>query len=82
MVVEKMIKDSLLKWRCRRGMLELDLVFQRFLHTNLTSLSHDERNDLLSLLEEADQQLYTWLITKTDSDPTFHHLIEKIRTAS
>lgn len=51
-----------LAWQCRRGMLELDVILIPFLEQHFDGLS-DEQQQLFSLLlEEADPDLYTWLM--------------------
>ena len=50
-----------LRWRCRRGMKELDLLLERFLARAFDELD-DEQLDLLErLLESPDQDLLNWL---------------------
>ena len=50
-----------LRWRCRRGMKELDLLLERFLAQAFDDLN-DEQLDLLErLLESPDQDLLGWL---------------------
>ena len=39
-----------LRWQCRRGMLELDLLFSRFLDIGYADLTDDERADFVRLL--------------------------------
>ena len=36
-----------LTWHCRRGMLELDLILQRFLEKGLDKLSNEELKTLI-----------------------------------
>jgi len=51
-----------LRWQCRRGMLELDLMLGTFLNKAYASLTQTARGDFRRLLEESDQTLYEWLI--------------------
>ena len=51
-----------LRWQCRRGMLELDLMLGAFLDKAYASLIQTARADFRRLLEESDQTLYEWLI--------------------
>lgn len=50
-----------LRWRCRRGMLELDLLLQNFLDTRFASLPKSSRADFERLLNAADADLAAWL---------------------
>jgi antitoxin CptB len=51
-----------IKWRSRRGMLELDLLLNQFISTKLESLTDNEMDEVLLLLEEQDPDLYAWLM--------------------
>lgn len=57
-----------LAWHCRRGMLELDLILQRFLEQGLDKLSADELNAFDSLLSCTDPELYAWLMGQIDPE--------------
>ena len=48
---------SRLRWRCRRGMLENDLILERFLHRHGAHLSSRQANCLNDLLELSDNDL-------------------------
>lgn len=47
-----------LRWRCRRGMLELDLVLERFLGENYAQLTARQRQEFETLLELEDHELW------------------------
>ncbi|MGL5741797.1 MAG: succinate dehydrogenase assembly factor 2 [Legionella sp.] len=51
-----------LAWHCRRGMLELDLILQRFLEHHIEQLSQQEIKAFNLLLSCTDPELYAWLI--------------------
>jgi antitoxin CptB len=51
-----------LRWQCRRGMLELDLLLNRFLDTGFADLGPVERIAFNRLLGYQDQILYDWLM--------------------
>ena len=51
-----------LRWRCRRGMRELDMVFTRWLDSAWSSADDDQRKAFLTLLECEDDQIWRWLI--------------------
>lgn len=51
-----------LKWRCHRGMLELDLILQSFLEKEYMNLSPSLQADFEKLLEIEDTELYAWLM--------------------
>ena len=45
-------------WHCRRGMLELDLILQRFLERGIDKLSAKEVNAFDELLSCTDPELF------------------------
>lgn len=55
-------KKSKLTWRCRRGMLELDLLLNRFLSGALELLSEKDYDLLEIYLTAPDPDIYAWLM--------------------
>jgi len=55
-------KIAQIKWACRRGMLELDFILNEFMEQRLSNLSETEQDRLLLYLENADPDLYSWLM--------------------
>ena len=51
-----------LAWRCRRGLLELDLVLQRFVALEFTNLSRQELSALDALLALPDNDFWDLLV--------------------
>ncbi len=51
-----------LRWRCRRGMRELDLLLSRWLDRSWAAAGADSRAAFLRILEEPDPQLADWLL--------------------
>ncbi len=51
-----------LRWRCRRGMLELDLVLARFLQRHCARLTVQQLAEFDELLDLPDQDL--WLLVR------------------
>ena len=47
-----------LRWHCRRGMLELDLVLERFLEENYAGLTAQQRQEFEDLLALEDHELW------------------------
>ena len=46
-----------IRWHCRRGMLELDLVLNRFLDRHYAALGPDKVGAFAALLERTDPEL-------------------------
>lgn len=57
-----------LRWKCRRGMLELDLLFERFLSHHYATLSIQERETFDRLLTRNDAELWAWASGETPCD--------------
>ena len=60
-------------------MLELDLLLVPFAREVFESLSHPDQMLYSELLEEEDQDLFTWLMQRTPpNDPRFESIIRQI----
>jgi succinate dehydrogenase flavin-adding protein (antitoxin of CptAB toxin-antitoxin module) len=69
-----------LRWRCRRGLLELDLTLQRFVASELETLSPAERLVLAELLDYPDNDLWDVLSgRRLCEDSRLVSLVERIR---
>jgi len=51
-----------LRWKCRRGMLELDLVLLSFLDKHYDGLTVEQRQTFEKLLDEQDPTLQSWFM--------------------
>ncbi|MGW8247003.1 MAG: FAD assembly factor SdhE [Acidiferrobacterales bacterium] len=70
---------SRLQWRCRRGLLELDLVLQAFLREGYAMLTGDEKQHLDRLLELPDDTLLAYIQGREKpSDNDLKEIIKKI----
>lgn len=70
-----------LAWRCRRGMLELDIVLQQLVAEQFFSLSEQELVELDKLLDLPDNDFWS-LITNSDEvheNIALQSLLSKIR---
>lgn len=71
-----------LRWQCRRGMLELDLLLNQFLDDAYAALDHERQADFVRLLGYSDQILYDWLIGQAvPADPALGALVALIQQA-
>jgi len=67
-----------LKWKCRRGLLELDLVFERFVPT----LKDEEAESFASLLDLPDNDLWDIVAGRSDDyAPGFRAIVARLRAA-
>lgn len=51
-----------LRWQCRRGMKELDLLFARYLEASYAAAPEAEQHAFELLLGNEDPVLWSWLI--------------------
>lgn len=51
-----------LVWNCRRGMLELDLILDKFLKKGFDLLNIEQINQFTHLLTYTDPELFAWLM--------------------
>ncbi len=69
-----------LRWRCRRGLRELDLLLAPFAERQLPVLGPDEIDTLDRLLTSTDQDLQSWLLGRErPTDDSLTDLVEQIR---
>jgi antitoxin CptB len=69
-----------LRWRCRRGMLENDLILTRFLDARGDAISSDEVAALDVLLALSDNELWDLLSGRQEpADQTVVPLVEQLR---
>ena len=69
-----------LRWRCRRGMRELDQLLTRWLDREWETASETERGVFLRLLDCEDDRLWRWFLGhETASDVALDTLVQRIR---
>jgi antitoxin CptB len=56
------IDPAALRWRCRRGMRELDQLMQRYLEKGWPTADDAERGCFLRLLDCEDDKLWAWFM--------------------
>ncbi|MBP1151097.1 MULTISPECIES: FAD assembly factor SdhE [Methylocaldum] len=77
------MKAAQLRWRCRRGMRELDLLLQRYLDSAYDQAPETEKSTFIRLLDEPDERLWRYLYTDcVPIDSSLAELVLKIRSAS
>ncbi len=68
------VEREKLKWKCRRGLLELDLLLERYLR------EFPEDEELLPLLELPDNELWDIVAGRSDAyDPRLHAIVARLR---
>ena len=59
---------SRLRWRCRRGTKELDIVMNRYLNERYETASAEEQESFNALLDIEDPIIFDWLMDKTQAE--------------
>lgn len=71
--------NNRLRWACRRGMLELDVLLGNFLTEGYLQLSAAEQQQFEDLLLCEDQDLFEWLTAHKTAPPIYQNMIKKIQ---
>ena len=69
-----------LRWRCRRGMRELDQLLERWLDREWRQSPTEQRDTFLRLLDTEDDKLWRWFLGhEVAADVEVAALVERIR---
>lgn len=69
-----------LRWRCRRGMRELDQLMERYLDRRWVEAPAAERGVFLRLLDSEDDKLWRWFLGyDAPPDDELAHMVDRIR---
>ncbi|MBI5750860.1 MAG: succinate dehydrogenase assembly factor 2 [Hydrogenophilales bacterium] len=69
-----------LRWKCRRGMLELDLVLNQFLEQDYLAMDSTSKQAFETLLEAGDEELWTLITGEAASAaPELQAVMERLR---
>ena len=67
-----------LRWQCRRGLLELDLLFARFLEDRYPDLEPAAQCAFHELLKQPDQQILGWVQGQENPPNEFRNILRLI----
>jgi antitoxin CptB len=70
-----------LRWRCRRGMKELDILLSRYVDERFSGAPAEEQNAFRSLLETQDPVIYAYCLGSIQPPKHFAALIDRITAA-
>jgi succinate dehydrogenase flavin-adding protein (antitoxin of CptAB toxin-antitoxin module) len=74
-----MAERDRIRWRCRRGLLELDLVLARFLERRLDGLDAEAVRRFDELLDQPDNDLLDLALGRAEPEPRFREIVEMLR---
>jgi len=71
---------SRLKWRCRRGMRELDVLLERFLEHQYAAASAEIQTAFARLLTLPDPEIFALIMSRQIAeDPQLRDVIQRLR---
>ncbi len=70
-----------MRWQCRRGRRELDLILTRYLEGPFSTASPDEQEAFEKLLERPDPVLWNWLFLEEPAalDPAGKRVLAELK---
>jgi len=68
-----------IRWRCRRGLLELDLVLAGFLERRFDGLGDEERRLFDELLDQPDNDLLDLAMGRVEPPPRYRAVVEMLK---
>ena len=71
-----------LRWLCRRGMRELDVLLSRFLEHRYPDLNDPLKADFAALLELQDPEIWAYLLGRAEPEPALAAIVSQIRDFS
>jgi antitoxin CptB len=70
--------EGRLRWRCRRGMKELDILLSRYLDQRFCAAPPDEQEAFRRLLERPDPEIYAYCLGAERPPELLAVIIERI----
>jgi len=75
-----MSEKSRVRWLCRRGMKELDVLLERFVASDYDGLSENQVSEFIALLDEEDPDLYYMVMQRQEPNNDIQaELLDRIR---
>jgi antitoxin CptB len=74
------VDKARLRWHCRRGMKELDVLLERYLAGRYDGAPETERVAFVALMSEEDPQIWSWIMGFEDLPAgETGHVIQQLR---
>jgi antitoxin CptB len=70
---------SRIRFLCRRGMKELDVLFQRYLDNRYAAAAPEEQRVFLRLLECEDPDIWAWIVGQVPPPEPFADVIARLQ---
>jgi len=76
-----MSNKSRLAWRCRRGMREMDILFEKFVQSDYDLLSPQKKQSFECFVDETDVDIFSWITGKSIPDnDDYRYFISRFQT--
>ena len=71
-----------LRWQCRRGLLELDLILKNFLEFHFDRLDGEQQKVFREILDQPDNDLLDWALGRGEpTDPRYWPVVHLLRAS-
>lgn len=67
-----------IRWRCHRGMLEVDIILLNFFDRHYVDLPDSDQQSFVELLEKQDPQLWDWFLHPEQVEDRFKRIVRII----
>lgn len=71
--------EKVLRWQLRRGMKELDVLFERYAKQRYETSNPAERQAFEQLITHEDPEIYAWLMNHATPPDQYEHVLGQIR---
>ena len=71
---------SKLKWRCRKGVRELDMLLSKYIETSYSVLPTKEKDIFLEFIEKDTYEILDILMNKKSSNEKFTNIVEALKS--
>jgi antitoxin CptB len=68
-----------LRWQCRRGLLELDCIFEDYLEQRYQSAPESEQAQFRMLLDLLDPDLQAWILHQQEPPQEIREIVMRLR---
>lgn len=75
----RVAENPRLRWLLRRGLKELDVLFERYHERHYGDAGRGERDAFARLLEREDPEIQQWVMNQAAIPPEFQHVIAQLR---
>lgn len=75
------IEAKKVRWRCNRGMLELDLLLIPFAENHFSTLSNEDKSQFIELLTMEDPVLFAWLMGHEEAEGNMKAIVQLVKSS-